>query len=67
MLKEIHYWLQRDDQIRRGNSLARIPDELPKDIFELRGNDNYQFSESEEDQIALSRHIHAQINYAQVF
>jgi hypothetical protein len=67
MLKEIHYWLQRDDQIRRGNSRARIPDELPKDIFELRGNDNYQFSESEEDQIALSQHIDSQINYAQVF
>ena len=67
MLKEIHFWLQREDQIKQGNSIARIPDELPKDIFELRGKGQFQFSESEEDQILVCQQINAQINYAQVF
>ena len=43
-----------------------MPGELPKDIFELRGN-NDRFTESEEEQIAHSQHIDSQIDYAQLF
>lgn len=54
----------RADQLKRG-SRPRIPEELPKDIFELRGSG--QFSESEEDQISLCQHIESQINYTELF
>ena len=47
MLKEIHFWVDRADQYQKGMS-AKVPGELPKDIFELRGN-NDRFTESEEE------------------
>jgi len=50
MLKEIHFWIDRADQYKKGVSTS-VPGELPKDIFELRGN-NDRFTESEEEQIA---------------
>ena len=56
MLKEVHFWLQREDQIKLGGSALRIPEELPKDIFELRGGSGsaqFEFSETEEEQIAV--------------
>jgi hypothetical protein len=45
MLKELHTWLTRADQLESGIGL-RIPEELPKDIFELRGD---KFGDREED------------------
>ena len=35
MLKEITYWLQRADQLKKGGRICA--EELPKDIVELRG------------------------------
>jgi len=34
MLKEVHYWLTRADQLKKG---SRPCEELPKEIGELRG------------------------------
>lgn len=62
MLKEINYWNQRADQLRKNGQA--IP-ELSKDIFELRGSTTY--GDSEDDQITICQLIDAQINYAQVF
>ena len=64
MLKEIHYWLQRAEQIKKGGRSCL--EELPKDIIELRGQPK-KFTDSEEDQITLSQLIDAQINYSKVF
>lgn len=49
MLKEIHFWLDRADQYKKGTT-TQMPGELPKDIIELRGS-NDRFTESEEEQI----------------
>lgn len=65
MLKEVHFWLNRADQISKGNS-STLPGELPKDIFELRGSDQ-RFTESEDEQIVHCQYINSQINYAQLF
>jgi hypothetical protein len=48
MLKELHQWLARADQVKSGLGL-RIPEELPKDIFELRGDGMIKLGEREED------------------
>jgi hypothetical protein len=64
MLKELNSWIARADQLKSG---LRIPEELPKDIFELRGDGLMKFGDTEEDQIALSQMINQHINYAQVF
>jgi len=50
MLKEVHYWLTRADQLKKG---SRTCEELPKEIGELRGNQQ-KYTDSEDDQIALS-------------
>jgi hypothetical protein len=46
MLKELHHWLARGDQLKSG---LRIPEELPKDIFELRGDGLLKYGDREED------------------
>ena len=65
MLKEIHFWVDKADQYSKGTTTS-VPGELPKDIFELQGN-NDRFTESEEEQIAHCQYINSQINYAQLF
>ena len=62
MLKEVHMWLNLADQYQKGIQ-TKMLGQLPKDIFELRGNDD-KFHESEEEQIAYCQHINAQIDYA---
>lgn len=47
MLKEINFWVDRADQYKKGTTTS-VPGELPKDIFELQGN-NDRFTESEEE------------------
>jgi hypothetical protein len=47
MLKEIHFWLDRADQYKKGTT-TKMPGELPKDIIELRGSKD-RFTESEEE------------------
>lgn len=48
MLKEVHSWLQRGESLKKGSS-AKVPDQLPKDIGELRGIGGSKYSDSEED------------------
>lgn len=52
MTIEIGYWLNKADQFKSG---SRLQEELPKDISELRGTQ--QWTDSNDDQIALSQLI----------
>lgn len=38
----------REEQLKKGIQ-SQMPDQLPKDILELRGSSTYTFTDSEED------------------
>ena len=63
MVGEVGYWLNKAEQFKTGTRICQ--EELPKDIGELRGNQ--QWTDSNDDQMALSQLIDSQLNYSAIF